>query len=53
VTIRGAILKKQNKQLRSSKQRFVLSAISAGILMLYGAHASASVTSPVIGQLLS
>ena len=34
------------------KQKFVLSAVAASIVLAYGAPVSASVTSPVIGSLL-
>ncbi len=42
---------KSNK-VRNQTQKFALSAITAGIMLVYGAPAFASVTNPVIGKLL-
>jgi beta-glucanase (GH16 family) len=45
-------VKKQSNKARSAQQKLVLSAMAASVLMIYGAQASASVTSPTIGRLL-
>ena len=45
-------MKKQSNNIGSFKRKIARSAIAAGILMAYGAYASASVTAPVIGNLL-
>ena len=45
-------MKHTSKTTRSRQQGLVLSAVAAGIMMMYGGQAIASVTSPVIGPLL-
>ena len=45
-------MKKHTNATRPTQQKLVLSAIAAGVLMICGAQASASVTSPTIGRLL-
>lgn len=42
----------KRKNIQNQKQKFALSAITVGIMLVYGAQAFASVTNPVIGKLL-